>query len=308
MYLIATRAFKLEMSCKSTTRLCRIQSTQKEESERVQQILHAVVRWLLEIEEDIMLGRKSLLHANDEFTKSLCILLSGMWAATSRHVISATLAHFIVPQNGTRFTFSHDFGHLLVSHLEATLEGSPIDVRVRTTNLGGETYFWPDSSSEDYIHRPNALDGMCSYEMAMYYKKEVKLKSAVRASLNASTDLHTKENDDGDDVLASDDEIFQSTSTGNTCEFLATHPGSQFTKLLKLKNWVIPMIYYDGAQLCSIFNLRIRKKECDENTTELREEYAKLALLMFYPLRKLEDIQIDQFDSIPHKSIHNPNF
>ena len=42
-----------------------------------------------------------------------------------------------------------------------------------------------------------------------------------------------------------------------------------------------------------IFNLRIRKHECDENTTALREEYAKLALLKFYPLRKLEDIQID---------------
>jgi len=53
------------------------------------------------------------------------------------------------------------------------------------------------------------------------------------------------------------------------------------------------MMYYDGAQLCSIFNLHIWKTECDENTAELREEYAKLALLMFYPLRKLEDIQID---------------
>ena len=53
------------------------------------------------------------------------------------------------------------------------------------------------------------------------------------------------------------------------------------------------MIYYDGAQLCSIFNLLIRNMEYDENTAELREEYAKLALLMFYPLWKLEDIQID---------------
>ena len=53
------------------------------------------------------------------------------------------------------------------------------------------------------------------------------------------------------------------------------------------------MTYYDGARLCSISNLCIRKKECDENTTELREEYTKLALLMFYPLQKLEDIQID---------------
>jgi hypothetical protein len=93
------------------------------------------------------------------------------------------LAHLIISQNGTRFTFSHDFGHLLLSQLEATLEGSPIDVRVQTTKVDGKTYFWPDSSSDDYIQHPNALDGMCSYEMAMYYKKVVKSKSAVRASI-----------------------------------------------------------------------------------------------------------------------------
>ena len=134
---------------------------------------------------------------------------------------------------------------------------------------------------------------MCSYEMAIYYKKVVKSKTAVRESLNVSNDLRTKENDDGDDVLASDEEMFQTTSTGNTSKFLATHPGSQFTNLSKLKNWVVSMTYYDGARFCSKSNLCIRKQKCGENTTELREEYAKLALLMFYPLRKLEDIQID---------------
>ncbi len=110
-------------------------STQKKDSERVQWTLQAVVRRLLKIEEDIMLGRKNLLDANDNFTKSLCILLSGMRAATSRHVIRATLVHLILSQNGTIFIIYHDFGHLLVSKLEATLEGSPIDVRVQTTKV-----------------------------------------------------------------------------------------------------------------------------------------------------------------------------
>ena len=88
---------------------------------------------------------------------------------------------------------------------------------------------------------------MCSYRMAIYYKKVVKLKTAVRASLNVSNDLRTKENDHGDNVLASDEEMFQTTSTGNTSNFLATHRGSQFTNLSKLKNWAVPMTYYDGA-------------------------------------------------------------
>jgi hypothetical protein len=53
-------------------------STQKEDSERVQRILIAVMKRLLKIEEDIMLGKRTIHNANDEFTKSLCILLSGL--------------------------------------------------------------------------------------------------------------------------------------------------------------------------------------------------------------------------------------
>jgi hypothetical protein len=67
-------------------------STQKEDNERVQSIIHAVVQPLLKIEEDIMLGKRTIHNAKVTFTKSLCILLSGMRAATSRHVISCTLA------------------------------------------------------------------------------------------------------------------------------------------------------------------------------------------------------------------------
>ena len=83
---------------------------------------------LLKIKEDIILGKRSTHDANDEFIKSLCVLLSGLRAATSRYVLSATLAHLIISQNVSTFTFSHDFGHLLVTQLEATLEGCPIDV------------------------------------------------------------------------------------------------------------------------------------------------------------------------------------
>ena len=78
-----------------------------------------------------MLGKRSTHDVNDELTKSLFILLLGLRVATSRHVISATLAHLIVPQNRTRFTISHDFGHLLVTQLEATLECHSVDVQVR---------------------------------------------------------------------------------------------------------------------------------------------------------------------------------
>jgi hypothetical protein len=72
-----------------------------------------------------------------------------------------------------------------------------------------------------------------------------------------------------------DDDLGNSTPTGNNFELLTTHPGYHFTKITKLKNWVIPMIYHDGVQVCSIFSLRIKDNDCDENTTEMREDYAK---------------------------------
>jgi len=45
-------------------------STQKEDSDRVQQILHVVMKQLLKIEEDILLRKRTTHDANDEFTKS----------------------------------------------------------------------------------------------------------------------------------------------------------------------------------------------------------------------------------------------
>jgi hypothetical protein len=62
---------------------------------------------------------------------------------------------------------------------------------------------------------------------------------------------------------------------------------------MKLQHWVVPMMYYDGARMSSIVRLRINDDVCDENTHEMREDYAKLALLMFFPFRKLEDIKLE---------------
>ena len=39
--------------------------------------------------------------------------------------------------------------------------------------------------------------------------------------------------------------------------------------------------------------LCLHDNDCDENIREMHEDYAKIALLMFCPFRKLEDIQLD---------------
>ena len=84
------------------------------------------------------------------------------------------MAPLLVSLDGTRFTYSHDFSHLLVSQLEATLEGDPVDICIRTSKFGNTSYIRPDSTRDDYIHRPPALERKCAYEMAMQYKKTLK--------------------------------------------------------------------------------------------------------------------------------------
>ncbi len=84
--------------------------------------------------------------------------------------------------------------------------------------------------------------------------------------------------------VGSDDVIVQLNPTQENLDFLSSHRGQCFTKLSHLKNWVVPMImmYYNGARLCSIFKLQIHDNECDDSTHDQREDYPKIALMMFY--------------------------
>ncbi len=64
------------------------------------------------------------------FGEGLSRLLLGLNAATTRNVISATMAHLIPCNNGSRCVYSHDFSDLLVGQIEATLEGEISNVRI----------------------------------------------------------------------------------------------------------------------------------------------------------------------------------
>jgi hypothetical protein len=97
-------------------------------------------------DEEIRIGRavikriKRVLNENDEgepnFGEGLSRVLSGLNAATTRNVISATKAHLIPCNDGSRFVYSqHTFSDLLVGQMEATLEGQDINVRIRSNKL-----------------------------------------------------------------------------------------------------------------------------------------------------------------------------
>jgi hypothetical protein len=98
-------------------------STQDKDSKKQSRIGCAVIKRI-----------KRVLHDNQEgelsFGEGLSRVLSGLNAATTRNVISATMAHLIPCNGGSRFVFSHTFSDFLVGKIEATLEGQDINVRI----------------------------------------------------------------------------------------------------------------------------------------------------------------------------------
>jgi hypothetical protein len=69
------------------------------------------------------------------FCEGLCRVFSGLNAATTKNVISATMAHLIPSNGGSCFVFSHNFSELLVGQMEATLEGQDVNVRIKIGQL-----------------------------------------------------------------------------------------------------------------------------------------------------------------------------
>ncbi len=77
-------------------------STQDKDSEKQTRIGHTVIKWIKQVLNDNHKGAPS-------FGEGLSRVLSGLNTATTRKVISATMAH-LIPCNGeSRFVFLHTF-------------------------------------------------------------------------------------------------------------------------------------------------------------------------------------------------------
>jgi hypothetical protein len=141
-------------------------STQEEDSEKQLRIGRAVIKRIKRVldeknqhssasncnNEDTSTNSLPLAQIEPSFGEGLSRVLSGLNAATTRNVISATMAHLIPCNDGSRFVFSHTFSDLLVGQMDATLEGQDINVRIRSNKLQNKIITWPDSLADDYIH------------------------------------------------------------------------------------------------------------------------------------------------------------
>jgi hypothetical protein len=173
------------------------------------------------------------------------------------------MAHLIPLNGGSRFVLSHDFSDLLVGQLETTLDVQDVNVHMRTSKLTGwQIKSWPDSLADDYIHHPEHQDfeHMSFYEMTRCYKK-------VFTPLGRESEEEYK--------------------------FSETHPGHEFSHLIKSKHKTIPRIALLTETVCPLKELQLNTTKQTEESLEKREIYAKMALLIFYPFRSLANLTIE---------------
>jgi len=263
-------------------------STQKDDAEKQNRLNVACSKRILRIQEEILLGHRNKEEIPEGFPEGLSRMLSAMNAAQSRDKISVCMQHRLVLNGGTRFKFSHGFGQLLVGQLEARLKGEDIKVRIRYNNFKGRDVPWQDAACDHYLFRPNTeqFEDMCPYYMAMHYKSISKTKKEVEKSEDGS-----EEEDGGEfeDINAHDQSNGQRYTTKYS--FTENHPGQKFCQLAKLRKWVVPKVYTPKDAQCRLKYLKLHEEKIDESTEKCRESYAKTALLMFYPYRRLSDLK-----------------
>ncbi len=76
-------------------------------------------------------------------------------------------------------------------------------------------------------------------------------------------------------------------------KFSETHPGHEFSHLIKSKHKTVPRITVPTETVWLLKDLQLNTTKPTEESLEKHEIYAKMALLMFYPFRSLADFTIE---------------
>ena len=203
------------------------------------------------------------------FSVGLGHVLSGIIAHLSSTVISATMAwHLVIKES--RFQFSHEFSHILLSQFESWLKDEDIHFRFRRTKNEGTG--WVDSNLFQYLYRPDYehFDSICVWE---YFKDyEMRLISSLSSNQKANLENDYEEN-----------QFFK---------FNEMYPGHQFACVERLKKSKVPMLYYNDkipdVELCKL-GTAFGENDIDATTTSIRNEYATKMLLLFFPFRDKVD-------------------
>ena len=163
------------------------------------------------------------------------------------------MAHHIIT-TGSRFMFSHETKPLLLAQMEDYLHGKNISFTLRSTK-GENKKLWADSQVNDIIFRPDELENTCYYEFVEKYKVQ---------------DLPQK--------------------PASILRFQSNHPGYNSRGVKRKDSFDVPMIYM--PPFSDLYDLEMDKGSLpvDDSIVEARNIYALRALILFFPFRKIEDL------------------
>jgi hypothetical protein len=260
-------------------------STQKEDRgidyDRIgNMVMRRIERTREKIDLDIANGNLDSSEEVNHFREGLCRFLIGMNIHMAQDVVSATMAHLLISQDGSRFTFSHQFRDLLLGQMLNHLDGNnPGDFVLKRLNKGesGEVEMWPDYSVNDYVFRDDELEDMSYYEFVSTYHN------------NPFTFRRMNKRDSRTGLPKLNE---------NEYAFKEGHPGRRYCCLKKHKRCVVPKISMPKNMICDIENLDQHNDNPSDSVIGMRESYAKAALTLFYPFRNNELFNVDSDEDL----------
>ena len=131
----------------------------------------------------------------------------------------------------------------------------------------GEVDMWPDYSVNDYVYRPDAFENISFYEFTTAYER-------IAMSFQRMSNINESEMP-----------ILHRGELG----FLESHPGRRYCYLKKSKKIRVPKLSMPKGMMCDIEESELNFDTPSETALVNRENYAKIALILFYPFRD-EDI------------------
>ena len=207
----------------------------------------------------------------EDFSEGFRRVLSAMYAHTSNDVLVATMAHLLLYQN-QRFTFSHGFIVIPLPHLLEWYDNGKKNLHFRLRqwcngNNSGDTQRIADYFIDYQLFKPRELEEYGVYELMMNF--EIKKITPAQKEQCENSDKNTS--------------VFR---------FCEEHPSYKYILLQRRKTIAVPQIT-SSKLLPNIKDLKIGKNDVSNETTLYREQYAKIALLLFHPFRVKEDLIIN---------------
>ena len=203
-----------------------------------------------------------------DFCEGLKRMLASVYGHTSTNVLSSTMAAKLLA-DGDRFMFSHEFKSIPLKHLIEWAEGNEnLEFKLQSVkNKEGDYEHVQDTFINNMIYRPAKLENIGLYDIVSNYE----LKKMPSKKLNSGNiNIESK----------------------TTFNLLEEHPSHKYMVMSKRNQFIIPSIS-NNSLLPNIADLNILQDITDPSVTELRERYAMIVLLLFFPYRDQDDLLID---------------